>query len=109
MSINKVGAGYTLQATNGTLTATSATFDITKMNAGITLGNLNYIYDTNSHSATATTTVRTPADLSLTQLVSNSSPNAGESVTFTIVISNAGPYAATGVTVKDLLPTGLTY
>ncbi len=58
---------------------------------------------------TATTTVRTPSDLSLSKTVNNATPNVGENVTFTITVSNAGPYAATGVTIKDLLPPGLSY
>jgi len=62
-----------------------------------------------NNSAPQTTTVRTPADLSLSKTVNNASPNVGEQVTFTITMNNSGPYAATGVTVKDQLPAGLTY
>lgn len=49
------------------------------------------------------------ADLSLTQTVSNATPNLGESVTFTITVSNAGPDPATGVSVLDALPDGLAF
>lgn len=52
---------------------------------------------------------RTAADLSLTKVTSNPTPNIGENVTFTITLSNAGPASATGVSVADLLPAGLTY
>jgi uncharacterized repeat protein (TIGR01451 family) len=62
-----------------------------------------------NNSATQTTTVRTPADLSISKTVNNASPNVGEQVTFTITVSNGGPYSATGVVVKDQLPTGLSY
>ncbi len=62
-----------------------------------------------NNSATQTTTVHTPADLSLSKTVNNPSPNVGEQVTFTITASNSGPYSATGVSVKDQLPAGLSY
>lgn len=62
-----------------------------------------------NNTSTATTTVRTPADLSLSKSVNNSTPNVNGNVIFTVTVSNAGPFAATGVSVKDLLPSGLTY
>ncbi|WP_348799710.1 PKD domain-containing protein [Flavobacterium adhaerens] len=51
------------------------------------------------------------ADLSLTKTIvgGNASPLVGSSISFQIVVSNAGPQNATGVQVKDLLPTGYTY
>src|SRR5215216_5385154 len=49
------------------------------------------------------------ADLSLTMTVSNTTPNKADTVIFTITVSNAGPNVATGVSVKNLLPNGLTY
>ncbi len=49
------------------------------------------------------------ADLSLTKSMDNVSPTAGQNVVFTIRVSNAGPDAATGVTVKDLLPSNYAY
>ncbi len=49
------------------------------------------------------------ADLSLTKVVSNSEPKVNNSVTYVVTLSNSGPDQATGVTVKDLLPTGVTY
>jgi MBG domain/CARDB len=56
LSIDNIGAGYTLQATSAPLTpATSNAFNITKANATVTLSNLNYTYDGSPHSATATT------------------------------------------------------
>ena len=47
------------------------------------------------------------ADLSLSKTVSNSAPNVGEVITYTIVISNSGPNLATKVGVIDLLPAGV--
>src|SRR5262249_23012939 len=49
------------------------------------------------------------ADLSLTKSVSNTAPNVGDTITFTVTLPNAGPDAATNVTVQDLLPAGLTF
>ncbi|MBK8492581.1 MAG: DUF11 domain-containing protein [Saprospirales bacterium] len=47
--------------------------------------------------------------MSLTKIVNNATPQVGGTVVFTITVNNAGPDAATNVTVKDLLPAGLTY
>ena len=48
------------------------------------------------------------SDLSLIKDVSNSTPNVGDTVTFTIVVSNDGPDDATNVEVADQIPSGLT-
>ncbi|HAH05921.1 MAG TPA: hypothetical protein DCM05_05215, partial [Elusimicrobia bacterium] len=49
------------------------------------------------------------ADLSLLKTVDNARPNVGDNITFTLLLSNSGPDSATGVTVKDLLGSNLTY
>lgn len=48
------------------------------------------------------------ADVSVQKLVSGRGLRASEGVTFTILVRNAGPSMATGVTVVDRLPVGLT-
>jgi large repetitive protein len=48
-------------------------------------------------------------DLSLTKTVDNPTPNRGSTVVFTTTLSNAGPSAATGITVRDALPSGFTF
>uniref|UniRef100_UPI000830CBCE DUF11 domain-containing protein n=1 Tax=Pseudotamlana agarivorans TaxID=481183 RepID=UPI000830CBCE len=48
------------------------------------------------------------ADLSITKTVSNTSPNVGDTVIYTLTVVNAGPNIATGVAVEDVLPSGLT-
>ncbi|HBE34368.1 MAG TPA: hypothetical protein DD990_24510, partial [Cyanobacteria bacterium UBA11368] len=58
----------------------------------------------------ANTTALGPlADLSLTQTVSNSALSVGNPVTFTITLNNSGPANATGVKVKDILPSGINF
>jgi uncharacterized repeat protein (TIGR01451 family) len=68
----------------------------------------------NNHVATEddqanATLIAQSADLSLSKIVDNGAPNVGDNVTFTITLNNAGPDTATGVTVRDRMPTGLTY
>lgn len=62
--------------------------------------------------ASATTTPTAPmADLSLTKAIigGNLSPIFGATITFEITVNNSGPQNATGVQVKDLLPSGYEY
>ena len=49
------------------------------------------------------------ADLSLTKTVNDSTPDKNQSVTFTLTVTNGGPADATGVTVNDVLPAGVTF
>ena len=49
------------------------------------------------------------ADLSLTNVVAPAAVNAGNNVTFTLTVSNDGPDPATGVAVRDSLPSGFTF
>ena len=48
-------------------------------------------------------------DLALTKSVSQPEVDVGAQVTFTITVTNEGLAGATGVTVSDALPSGLTY
>jgi LPXTG-site transpeptidase (sortase) family protein len=58
---------------------------------------------------TVSVTPNPVADLSLTKTVNNSSPVVGNNVTFTLTLTNNGPSNATGISVLDLLPSGLSY
>src|SRR5262249_47186552 len=60
------------------------------------------------NSATDTDTLTPQADLSIAKTVSNSTPNVGDTISFTITLTDKGPSDATGVQVTDLLPSGLT-
>ncbi|CAM1333637.1 gliding motility-associated C-terminal domain-containing protein [Tenacibaculum aestuariivivum] len=48
------------------------------------------------------------SDLSILKTISDSSPNVGDTVTFTLTVTNAGPDVATGVVISDLVPNGYT-
>ncbi len=48
-------------------------------------------------------------DLAIEKTVSDATPHVGSNVTFTIKVTNNGPSSATGVSVSDLLPSGLTF
>jgi uncharacterized repeat protein (TIGR01451 family) len=67
-------------------------------------------FDPNAANNTASATV-TPqqADLNVTKTVDNPTPNVGQVVTFTITATDVGPNAATGVSLRDVLPAGLTF
>lgn len=49
------------------------------------------------------------ADLSVTKTATPDPVTLGENVTYTVTVSNAGPDSASGVTVTDALPSGMTY
>ncbi len=58
----------------------------------------------------ASATVNVPdANLAVTKSVSNATPAINTNVTFTVTVTNNGPDAASGVTVADALPAGLTF
>ncbi len=74
-----------------TATATSSTHDPVAANNAATAG------------------VDVPnADLTISKLVDNTTPNMNDDVTFTITLANNGPDASAGVSVADVLPAGLT-
>jgi uncharacterized repeat protein (TIGR01451 family) len=51
------------------------------------------------------------ADLSLTKTVSSATPASGSNITYTLSVTNdaASTQAATGVSVRDILPVGVSY
>ena len=53
--------------------------------------------------------VPTAGDLELTKTVNNGAPNVGSNITYTIVVTNRGPNAQQSVSVRDVLPAGLSY
>jgi large repetitive protein len=63
--------------------------------------------DANDESSVATT-VTPSADVSVTK-TAPATVNAGENITWTILVQNAGPSPAADVTVTDTLPAGTTF
>ena len=65
--------------------------------------------NTANDSAAGTTNAVPSADLSVDKDVDRSDALVGETVTFTVRATNRGPSVATGVSIADTLPTGLTF
>ena len=68
-------------------------------------------YDTNStnNQKSYAITVPTAHDIAVNQTCNTFTDSSGKHVTYTITATNNGPDNATGVTIKDLLPSGLSY
>lgn len=64
--------------------------------------------NTTNDTASVTTATTPVTDLSVTMVASPNGVGAGQSVTYTITAKNNGPSQATGVTLMDLLPSGVT-
>ncbi len=62
-----------------------------------------------NNQAAATIDVRPLVDLKLTKAASNPTPTAGGPVSYTLTLVNNGPSPATGVTITDPLPSGLSF
>ncbi len=66
---------------------------------------------TRAHLTLTTVPVSPYADLSLSKIVSNATPAASASISYTLSVTNAAgsPLTANGVTVQDTLPAGFTF
>ena len=65
--------------------------------------------NTANDSSAGTTNAVPAADVSIEKEVDRSDPLVGTTVTFTLRAANSGPSGATGVTIADTLPAGLTF
>jgi large repetitive protein len=61
-----------------------------------------------NNSATASTTVSASTDVSITK-TANSALTPGSNISYTVTVTNNGPSTATGVSVADTTPSGLTF
>ncbi len=68
---------------------------------------INEIDNTNN-SASVTITVK-GADLQIGKTVDNSTPSAGGTIVYTVVVTNTGSDATTGVVISDTLPLSVTF
>lgn len=62
-----------------------------------------------NNSASESTAVNTSADLSVAKTDSADPAVAGGSLTYTVTVTNNGPSTATGVSLTDTLPAGVTF
>ena len=106
-----VGGSTNLQITatvtnSGNLVNTAQVETATQTDADSTPGNSNPAEDDQD---SVTLTVPPAIDLELAKSVNDATPDVGQNVIFTLVLTNRGPNNATGVTVADALPAGLSY
>jgi uncharacterized repeat protein (TIGR01451 family) len=66
-------------------------------------------HDPNEDDQSSVSITVQSADLVVDKTVDNPTPNEGDTIVYTIIITNDGPSDATGVTLTDLLPVGVTY
>ena len=87
---------------------TTTTFPITAL--GTTVVTWTFT-DANGNDTTANQNVivNDTADLSLTNTPNTTTVNVGGEILYTLVVTNSGPCDVTGISVRDDLPTGLTY
>jgi len=62
-----------------------------------------------NNTSTISTALTPTADVTVTKTVNNATAASGESLTYTIQVRNGGVSTAAGVTLVDVLPTGLTF
>lgn len=99
--------------TNGQIVTITSTYAVPS-NASGSISNTASVSPTATdpnlvdNSATATATVVQKADLSITK-TGPASATPGSNITYTIVITNNGPSDASGVTLNDPTPAGLTF
>ncbi|MBA3869349.1 MAG: DUF11 domain-containing protein, partial [Anaerolineae bacterium] len=91
---------YTDSTTN---CATTYTYQVRAFRAG------DSTYSIYSNTSSTTTPKCPPADLSLTETVSTSTPAEGNTFSYTLTLKNSGPNAAPNVTVLDQLPSQVTF
>ncbi len=110
-SIANGKSNYVWSVTNGTITSGGGTADgsATISWSDIGPGRVTVTYINNCDETTTKTlnvTVATCSDLTITNTVSNPTPNFGEQITFTVTVNNVGQGNFINTIVSDLLPSG---
>ena len=90
-----------------TITATVAGPNASTNVATVTASNQLDPNPNNNRDQAVVTPLR--ADLAVTKSVSNTAPNVGDTVTYTIVLVNNGPDDANNITLSDPAPAGISY
>jgi uncharacterized repeat protein (TIGR01451 family) len=98
--IRQISATYRVEPGYPTATPIQNTASVSGTEADSTPGN---------NSQLATTTALPTADVEVRKTVNNSTPLVGQTVTFTVTVQNHGPSDSTGIEVRDLLPSELTF
>ncbi|HEX7831641.1 MAG TPA: endonuclease/exonuclease/phosphatase family protein [Thermoanaerobaculia bacterium] len=115
-----VGATGTVSCTNSSFLVTADFFTlVVNVDAGVAAGTVlsntatlaSSTSDPNgtNDSATATTTVGTSADVSITKTDSPDPVNAGAIILYTITVTNAGPSTASTVSWSDTTPANTVF
>ncbi|MDR7370493.1 gliding motility-associated C-terminal domain-containing protein [Flavobacterium aquidurense] len=110
-SIANGKSNFVWKVTNGTITAGGGANDgsVTISWSDIGQGKVEVAYINNCNEPTTKTlnvTVATCSDLTITNTVSNPTPNFGEEITFTVTVNNVGQGNFINTIVSDLLPSG---
>ena len=116
-SVGSYDSGTGLWSVGDLANGASATLQLVAqvLASNTTLTNLangsSNIYDWNltNNNGSASVTVPPAADIAVTKDVNNTAPNYRDNVTFTVIVRNDGPDDATGVSLDDLLPAGLSW
>ncbi|PXY43850.1 T9SS type B sorting domain-containing protein, partial [Flavobacterium hydrophilum] len=107
-------SNYVWSVTNGTVTSGGGTADgsVTVSWSDIGAGTVTVTYINTCDETTTKTlnvTVATCSDLTITNTVSNPTPNFGEEIVFTITVNNVGQGTILNTLVSDLLPSGYEF
>ncbi len=86
----------------------AATANGASINNTATISTASGESSTANNTSTATTTVSTSADLAITKSAATS-VTAGQNVTYSITVTSNGPSDAAGVSVTDVLSSGITF
>lgn len=65
--------------------------------------------DPHNNTSTIDTPVRKPADVQIKKTVNDPTPEAGDTITYTLTVKNHGPGVAEGVVATDQLPDGVAF
>ncbi|PIF33989.1 gliding motility-associated-like protein [Flavobacterium sp. 9] len=110
-SIANGKSNYVWSITNGTIVSGGGTADgsVTVSWSDIGPGKVEVTYINNCGDTTTKSlnvTVATCSDITITNTVSNPTPNFGDVVTFTVTVNNVGEGSFINTIVSDLLPSG---